>query len=160
MNTLVSDVAVAVHPLPVPLVVKAILGERSQRCGPCPQVVVDSSRYRLFFGFANGIAALVAESLGHINVTDHTFPQQLDGFLNRLAATDLRPMLHNPAILASGFDHLTAFEDIVRGGLFYVHILAGLASPDGPQRMPMIGCRKGDHIDGLVIKNPAYVGKS
>ena len=53
VNTLVAYVAVAIIPMPVPIVVHEILGEGSHRCRTAPEIVVQS--------LGNGGYALVSD---------------------------------------------------------------------------------------------------
>ena len=54
-------------------------------------------------------------------------------------------------------DGLAALEDIVRQGLFHVHVLAGLTGPDRHQGMPMVGRGGGDGVDVLALQQLADI---
>ncbi len=76
----------------------------------------------------------------------------LDSFLHGLRATQLHAVLHDTLVLIGGFDDFAAFHKVVRAGLLYVHILARLASPDGRQRVPVVGRGNADGVNGLVVE--------
>ena len=52
-----------------------------------------------------------------------------------------------------GLDGAAAFANVVAHRLFDVDILAGLHGPDGGQRMPMVGSRDDDEVDGFVVED-------
>src|SRR6266850_7651267 len=93
----------------------------------------------LLFSVTNGISPLIAKAFGHVHLSNQPLPHFLDGLLNGCAASDLRPMLDNPAILTGRLHHFPPLPDTVRARLFDIDILACLAGPDGPKRMPVIG---------------------
>ncbi len=72
-------------------------------------------------------------------------------------AAALRADLHDALVLARGLDHLAAFPHVVAGGLLDVDVLAGLAGPDGGQRVPVVGRGDGDGVDFLVVEELAHV---
>ena len=84
VDALVADVAVAVVPEPVPVVVEAILRELVLGRGAEPQVVVDAGGHRLDRLAADGVAPLEAEAAGHVDVADQAVAHLLDGFAARL----------------------------------------------------------------------------
>src|ERR1035437_1937477 len=66
--------------------------------------------------------------------------------------------LHHAAVFAGGGDHLLAFENVVAGGFFDVDVFAGLAGPDGGQRVPVVGERHGNGLHLFIVENLAHVG--
>ena len=81
VNTLVANIAIAVVPEPMPVVVEAIfrkcvLGRRSG-----PQIVVNALRNGLHGCLPNGVSPLIAEPSTHIRLPDHAVPH----LLHRLA---------------------------------------------------------------------------
>src|SRR5262249_29500737 len=74
VNSLVAEVAVAVIPNPVPVVVQAVSrvfvrGRRSQ-----PEIVVDARGHGLH-GFApDGVPPFEAQTASHVDVADQAFP--------------------------------------------------------------------------------------
>jgi hypothetical protein len=69
----------------------------------------------------------------------------------------LRPGLYDTVVLAGGLDHLTAFPDIMRDGLFDIDVLACLTSPYRYKRMPVVGRRRGNSVDAIVFQQLANV---
>ena len=57
----------------------------------------------------------------------------------------------------TALDELAALEGVVRAGFFHVDVFAGLAGPDGHQRVPVIGSGDGDSVDFLVFEELAHV---
>src|SRR6185369_15784343 len=88
MDPLVAEVAVAAIPLPVPVVVELGPCERIQRSGTAPHVVIDAGRRAVRTAFANGAAALIAQT-----ARDFDFAN-----LSRL---DEFNCLHGPALRAA-----------------------------------------------------------
>ena len=81
----------------------------------------------------------------------------LHGFLHGHRGADLAALLHHAVVLARRGHNLLGLENIVRAGLFDVHVLAGLAGPDGHQGVPVIGRGDGDGVDGFVFQQLADV---
>jgi len=77
--------------------------------------------------------------------------------MDKRAAAALRADLDHTIVLPGSLHHLASFINIIGNRLFYINVLAFLASPDGLQRMPMIRRGNGDRIDILVIEQPAEI---
>ena len=107
-----------------------------------------------------GISPLVAEPLSHVKLADDPLFHFLDGFLDSRTAADLGAVLNDAMIFSCRFHHLASFPDIVRTRFFYVHVFARLASPDGTQRMPMIGSSERNGINGLIFQELSDVCKT
>ncbi len=116
VNALVAQVAVAVVPEPVPVVVKTILREGVLRRRAQPQVVVHARRHRLFRLAADGVAPLVAHAAGHVDIADESVAQLLDHHPSDTRAL-LAAVLHNAIVLLRGSHDLLGLEHIVRAGL-------------------------------------------
>ena len=69
----------------------------------------------------------------------------------------MRTHLNDPLVLAHGLDHALAFHDVVTVRLFDVDVFAGLASPDGAERMPMVRRGDRDDVDVFVVEDAAKV---
>ena len=54
-------------------------------------------------------------------------------------------------------DHFSAFENIVRAGLFDVHVFIGLAAPNHVERMPVIWRCKCHRIDGPIVQHSPHI---
>ena len=96
--------------------------------------------------------------LRQVDLADHAFVQQLHRLDLVRRAAALRADLHHALVFARGLDHLLPFEDVVAGGLFDVDVLAGLAGPDGGERVPVVGQRHGDGVHVLVGEDLPHVG--
>jgi len=66
-------------------------------------------------------------------------------------------VLHDSLIPARGLDGDPALMNVVTAGLLDVDVLPRLSGPDRHERVPVIGRGDRDHIDVLVVKNPANV---
>ena len=62
-----------------------------------------------------------------------------------------------PLVLLGRLDALAAFEDVVAARLLDVDVLAGLAGPDGDQRVPVVAGGDGDGVEVLVFQGLADV---
>src|SRR5262245_26907235 len=163
MNALVAQVAAAIIPKPMPVVMdRAILGavaaRRDQRRRAAPQVVVYVIGHRLrTVGLANARPALVTETARDLDFAEVTRADPFDRLFDALAGTALRAGLDDFAMFARGFDRLAPFPDVVGNGLFHIDILARLHRPDRGERMPMIGRGDGDGVHVLVLQQPPNV---
>src|ERR1035438_2553034 len=126
---------------------KAITRERLQGSRSRPKIVVDARRDGFFGRVSDRVAPFEAQSASQVHFTDDAFAKALDCLLNRGRGANLRAMLHHAIVFFRRANELAAFPEVVRAGLLDIDILAGLASPDGHQRMPMIWCGKRDRIN-------------
>jgi hypothetical protein len=55
-------------------------------------------------------------------------------------------------MIASRRHHLPAFPDVVREGLFHVHIIASLARPNRCQSVPVVWCCDNYRVDVRVVQ--------
>src|SRR5262249_3338131 len=157
VNPLVADVAVAVIPVPMPVVVKAVGVERTRGRRPQPEVVIDALRDGAVRLLADRVAPFETKPAGHIYVADHALPQLLHGFAQRDGRTAVRAVLDDAVVFARGGDELLAFPITMRAGLFDINVLAGLASPDAHQRVPVIRRGDRDGVNRLVFEQLANV---
>ncbi len=158
VNTLVTNIPVAEIPEPMPVIGHQVLVERLLGCRARPQVEIQHRGGRLGRLHPDTIAILVAQA-----ARDQQFAQlaRLDDFhhvgLVRIAAI-LRAVLHDAVVFASSLHSHAPFVHVVTAGLFDVHVFAGLARPDGHQRVPVIGGRDRHGIDILIVQRLANVG--
>ena len=157
MDALVSDVAIAKIPEPVPVVVNQVGVKSLLRCRPQPDV-----ERQLAGGSPVGLtpmlgARLVAEGsrdlkLAELSRLDHG---------NRMSpiprGTALRTVLDDPVVTPRGFDGHPTFVHVVAARFFDVDVLARLAGPDRDQRVPVIRRGNRDSVDRLIIEHPANV---
>ena len=160
MNALIAEVAVTRVPHPMPVVVKAILGERLQGRGTGPEVVMDAGGHRFFRSVADGVAPLVAQAAREIDVANQPVLHLLHALDNGLAGAAVGAVLNDAVIFFHGAHQLAALPRVVAHGLFNVNVLAGLAAPNGLQRVPVVGRGDGNRVDGLVFQKFAQVDES
>ena len=70
----------------------------------------------------------------------------------------LRTDLDHAPVFAGGGDHLLAFENVVAGWFLDVDVLAGLAGPDGRERVPVIRDGHGDGLHFFVVEDLPHIG--
>ena len=157
VNALVAELAVAVVPLPMPLVVQAQIAERAVGSGAFPQVVMDARGNRPFLVRADAVAPFVGEAAGQVNLADQPLLELLNALDDFRAGAVLRAVLNDAAVTARGADGLLAFESIVRERLFDIDVLARLAGPYRAQRVPVIRRGLEHHVDRLVFEQLADV---
>ena len=131
--------------------------ERVLRRRAEPQVVVHAGRHRLDRRAADGVAPLEAKAARHVDIADQAVAHLLHGFLQRRRRAALAALLHDAVVLAGRRDDLLRFEHIVRAGLLDVDVLAGLARPDGLQRVAVVGRGDRDRVDVLVFEQLAQI---
>src|ERR1035437_2010482 len=157
VNALVAEVAVAVGPIPVPVAVEAVFLEWHLLRRTLPQVVIHIRRGIAHGLGADGVAPLVAQAAGEVDVADQTFAHLPHAVLQRHRGAALAALLHHPVVLAGRRHDLFDFEDIMRARLLDVDVLAGAARVDGHQRVPVIGGGDRDGVDRLVFQQLAVV---
>ena len=102
-------------------------------------------------------APLVAKRAGHVDVADGAVAQMLNGFDHAGVGARLAAVLANAIVLLDRAHQLTSFKRVMRAGLFDVDVLAGLAGPDGHERVPMIGRGDGNGVDLFVLEQLAHI---
>src|SRR5262245_21033201 len=138
VNAVVAQFAGPVIPEPVPVVMKAILVERPLRRRPKPEIVIDAVGNRAVRLVADGFAVAADPASGKRNFAELARLDEFAGAGDMSGATPLCPHLHHALVLAGRLDHLAAFDEVVRDRFLDVHVLAGLAGPDGRQRVPVV----------------------
>ena len=157
VDPLVSDLAVTEVPRPVPVVVHVALRVGPPFPRPDPEVVVEGRRGLLIRRCLKWGAPLEDRRPSHVHVADRTIAHLLDGLADRLGTAQLDTVLHDPAVLLGGSDQAQALVEGVRGRLLDVHVLAGLAGPDGRQRVPVVWRSDGDDVYVLVLNDRPQV---
>ncbi len=133
----------------MPVVMQLGAPQGHQRRRPGPQVIVHPRGDGLGTVHPpNTAPALVAQAPGDQNLAYLPLLEVLDRFCQSCVGTTLGADLHDPIVLLRRLDQFPPFPNVVRNGLFDVHILAGLTRPDRDQGMPVIG--RGDH-DGINV---------
>src|SRR5579871_2667692 len=156
MDSLVSEVSVAVIPEPVPVIVKTVTRELMLRRGTKPQIVVHACGHGLDGLSADGVAPLKAQPARHVNIADYALAQLLHR-LARNTGTAVRTVLHQTVIFLRGRHDLLRFKHVVGARLLYVYVLARLASPHYLQRVIVIRRSNRNRIDGLVFEQLAEI---
>src|SRR5579872_2699220 len=158
MHALVADVAVAGVPDPVPVVGEFIFAIWLPLRGAQEEIPIEAGGDWFIGSVADRKPAAEAEGARMIDLADRALIDQLDrSHLVREGAA-LRAHLNHPVVLAGGGDHLPALENIVAGGLLDIYVFAGLTSPDGCERVPVIGSGDRYRIDVLGLEHLAHVG--
>lgn len=116
VDALVADVAVAVFPVPMPVVVEAVFGERPFGRRAEPQVVMNAGGRGFVGCAADRVAPLEAETARHVHVTDDAFAQFADRFAQGDGRTAVGSMLHDAVVLACSSHQLRAFPDGMEHG--------------------------------------------
>src|SRR5262249_1911974 len=152
------EVAVAVVPDPVPVVVQVLAHQRFLRGRAAPQVVVDRLGDRLLAAhLADAGPVLVAEAAGHADLADLAGADEVDGGAHAGHAAALRAGLADAVELAGRLDDAPALADVVADRLLDVDVLAVLQRPDGRQGVPVVRRGDGDDVDRLVFDDLADV---
>src|SRR2546427_1412481 len=131
MDALVADVAVAGLPDPVPVVMKAVLGERLQGRRPGPKVIVDAGRHCLDGLVADGVSPLIAKPARQINLANHSLPKLLDALAQARARPALRAVLDEAVLFLCCSSELAPLPPGVGARLLAIDVPSPLAGPKG-----------------------------
>ena len=153
VDALVAHIAIAIVPMPVPVVVNKVFAERTHWCRPAPEVVVQSRRNWRDALVANVWPSAVHQSARHVYPTNQSFFEVFHRFADGHRAAQLHTVLNNAVVFIGRFDHLLALVNIVCGGLFHVNVFTCLTGPDGLQCMPVVRCGKRYGINIFVFVN-------
>jgi hypothetical protein len=104
------------------------------------------------FGFADARAAFVTEATGTDELAEVPVLEPLVSLADSGIGTDLDACLNDLVVFASCFDELPSFPNVVRNGLFDIHVFAGLNGPNRGQRMPMVWRGDADGIDVFALE--------
>src|SRR6185312_3944868 len=162
MHALVAEIAVAVIPNPVPVVVDgAELGIAVgglERGRAAPQVVVHGGRRNLVaLDLADRRTVLVAKADGQIDLANLAALNRGDGFAHAGIGAALRADLTNPPELAGRGEHHRPFLHVVRRRLLHINVFTILHGPDRHQRVPVVRRGDGYDVDVLVFNDLADV---
>src|SRR5262249_2606178 len=124
MNALVAQVAVAVVPLPMPVVVETLAEHGTVRGRAAPQVVVDRLRDRLRAVYlADTFAPVIAQGARDLHLAELAGTKVGDGVADSLVSATLCASLADTPILAGDLDEAPALADIVADRLLDVDVL-------------------------------------
>ena len=132
-------------------------GERNFRSGSEPSVPIQSLGYRLAGNSAHWLASLAGQASGRIDAADDTLFELLDPFDNSRDAPVLGTVLDDASVLVRRLHDLAPLEDVVGAGLLHKYILTRLASPNGAERVPVIGCGEANDVDRRIVKDRAHI---
>src|SRR3954471_2242015 len=113
VDPLIAEVSVSGVPDPVPVVVKAIAGERPGRRRARPEVVVDSMRHRFRRRSSDRFTTLEAQASRQIDVAKGAFVQVVNGLDLRASGAALRAVLDDPLVLLRRAHELAPFPQVV-----------------------------------------------
>jgi len=108
---------------------------------------------------ADGVAALKAQALRHVDLADEALLHGGEGLHLERSAAVLRTDLHHLLGVLLHLHHLLAFIDVVAGRLFAVDVLTGLHGPYGGQRVPVIRRRDGHSVYAGICEGLAHIFK-
>ena len=157
MDPLVAHVAIAVFPIPMPVVVETVFVEGTLGRGPQPEVVVDARRHRLIGKTPDGVAPFVADPLGHVDLTQPASVQKTRHALRTWIAALFGTILHQHLVFLGGFNQFAPLVHIVAARLFDRNMFAGLDRPDRGQCMPVVGRHDRNRVNLLVLEQLAQV---
>src|SRR6185295_223466 len=157
VDTLVADIAVPVVPVPVPLVVEAVLVERPRGRGAEPEVIVHSRRDRAVRLLADRGALLVAEAASDLDLPQLASADVFEPFPEPWSRAGLGTVLDDPVVLPRGLDDLPALPERVAERLLHVDVLARLDGPDGLEGVPLVGRGDGHRVDRPVLEEQTEV---
>src|SRR5262245_46236706 len=110
MNALVAQVAIAVFPNQVPIIMQMLAAERLNRRGAAPEIVVNRLGNRLFaLHLADARPGFVAQAAGHVDLSKLPGMKKIHRLADTGRATNLRPRLADFVVLASRLDNLSSF---------------------------------------------------
>jgi len=116
---------------PVPIVLLAILPERTHRRRTDPQVIVESGGRLGRLRVPDVSPPLAVPGFGNQHVPDNAFGQQLHCLADGRRAPALRANLDHAFRAERRLDHEPPFANVVRAGLFDIDMFPGLAGENG-----------------------------
>ena len=157
VDIVVPDLTSSGLPHPVPVIVESSALRHDERCGASPEVVIASWGDRAFDGTADRAASSIDDALCEADIPEFAFVHVAHGLSQSASGTVLGSGLTDPREFACGFDHATAFDDVVADRFFDVRIFSSLHRPNGGERVPVVGCCDEYDIDGGIVEDAAQV---
>ena len=163
MDALVTEIAVAVFPGPVPFVMDGAVGgavalRRAIGSRAAPEVVVHRARGLLRAGdIADGVSAFVAQPARDLHRAELACPDIFDRFADARLRADLRPGLADLVVMPRRLDNASAFPDVMADRFLDIDMLARLHRPDGGEGVPMVRRRDADRVNRLVVHDAAQI---
>ena len=129
------------------------------RSGAKPKVPVQPRRRIGIWRIAHAARRAIAVNprLGERDLSDFSAVHQLHRFLKVFARALLRADLHHAVVLRRRLDHLAALGQSMRKRFFDVNILAGFASHDHRDGVPMVGGRDDHRLYVLTVEDGAKI---
>src|SRR5205823_1455642 len=108
VHAVVSQLAVAPVPEPMPFVMEVVIVKRPARRRTLPEIIVEPVGNRRWLAPANGWAVVRVPSLRIISAANDTAANLLDGFGDFGPTPPLRSQLDQTVVLAGRLDHQLA----------------------------------------------------
>src|SRR4051812_41311626 len=99
---------------------------------------------------ADGLATVVTDASGHVDLPDRTLSQHFGSPANVTEASALMARLNDSPVLPGCLDDLAAFPHVMADGFFEVHVLSRLTGPNGGQGMPVVARCNCHDIDAFI----------
>src|SRR5688572_5975549 len=140
VHVVVSQLAVARVPHPVPVVMQLGTGQGTEGRRAEKEVVIDGGRHFVCARRADRGTAAVDDAPRELHFPQFALPHVFHGRSVGAAGAVLMPALTDATGLPRNLHHPPAFANVVAHRLFNINIFAGLHSPNGCQSVPMIRC--------------------
>ena len=146
VRSLVADIAIAVAPLPVPIIMELLAADGFHWAWGGPEVVIDvhilwatasvaehlgDATIGIWldrgFNLADALASLEVDATGKLDFADVAFFDPIHGGCPAEVGTALHAVLEDEALafgVSASFDELAAFRHVVADGLFHIHVFA------------------------------------
>jgi len=157
VDALVADLAVAEIPEPVPVVMHDIAVVRLLPRRAEPNVEVQFRRRVFRLGEPDAATRLAGVAVGDQQLAVLAAGHGRDLLVPTAVAAALGAVLDDALVLRRGLDQLAALEDVMAARLLHVDVFAGLAGPNGDQRMPVVGRGDRHRVEFLVVQGLADV---
>src|SRR5437016_10981632 len=158
MDSIIAHLAVAGVPEPMPFIVQLLAHKRAVSRRAAPKIVVNRRRHRCRrTDLANAFSRAVNQCMRKTDWTEIAAVQIVKSSAQESTGTVLGSHLDHALILPGRGNHLLPFPKVVRKRLLDINVLAGLTSPNGSQRVPVI--LQGDHhrINGLIVEHASKI---
>src|SRR5260370_18086980 len=130
MNALIAQVAVAVIPNPVPIIMEMLSHQGLDRSRAAPQIVVHRLRDRLLtIHLTNAVARFVAKGARHGNLAQLAGMEEIHRFADAGGAANLSAGLADAIAFPGRLDDPPPFADVMTDRLLHVHVFAGFLAP-------------------------------
>ena len=151
MDSVVTKLAVAIEPDPVPVVMNEVVLKRATWNRTLPTIVINVLRNFGILPFTNRCSSAKVNTASGMYGSDPSAMNKLYRLAIRWCTSTLRSNLYANFIFTSSGNLHFPFPRVLAAWLFYINVLTRFCGNDGCRSMPVIGSGTSDDIHFVIL---------